>query len=560
MRATKRRPSSTATHGGTSRVLSVLLFVACFSATAAPRATPVRFTTTTELPSAGVKFRIPSDLSETPIASPSVQLYQLTDRNGTRVVECLDPRELWRHGQVEGMWSDANGIAFMLATVKTEQPAVAAPHLPRDEAQAIAAKAAAPTNWDMVRLTQWVAGFAGQPVASTVQIQRPPSALREAWILTLGAESACGVLFRPYVTVSLRRVESPRYLFAWVRIPQRSDANAVITAIREDFLPSIATTKPTGDASPQPDVRFQNRRAWDKTTASAELEASRKRVAESIRNLRDWWYADTPHYVLLSNLPNRNRQVLREMQTRTERYRALFEEVFPPPGPATAVSVIRAFATDGEYDAYVGHDYLWTVGMWVSSRRELVARPIRAESQREGQERFLQVITHEAFHQYVSATLEPITPPPWFNEGHAELFAQSTLDHDRMVVSESPLYTPILEVLAKAGRIDAGRLMAMSYGQFYAGDKDTLAANYACAWGLVYFLHKSAGADTKSAFRELLHRYRKELTAQQEGKSDGAGFVGTLDVQALNREINAFWTSHSRRQAAKRNPLLICQP
>lgn len=555
MRATTRRPAHTCRAGRTLSVLPALLFLASAAA-----AGPVRFTTAAELPAAGLKFRMPPDLAETPIPSPAVQLYQLTDRDGTRVVECLDLHELWRHSQVEGMWSDPKGIAFLLATVKTGPPPDGATPLPREAAQAAVARFSAPTNWGVDRLTQWAAAFAGQPVSAATQVQRPPQALREAWVLSFGGGSSCGVFFRPYITVSLRRVESPRFMFAWVRVPAGANGDAALAALRDDFLPSVAAAKPVADATPQADTRFQNRRAWDKTEATAELEASRKRVAESIRNLRDWWFADTPHYVLLSNLPGRNRQVVKELQTRTESYRAAFEEVFPPPGPASAVSVIRVFAGDEEYDAYVGPDYKWTTGMWVSSRRELVARPIRVEFRRDEQERFLRVITHEAFHQYVSASMEPAIPAPWFNEGHAELFGQSTLDRDRLVVNESPTYTPILEALAKTGKIDAARLLAMSYAQFYTGDKDALTANYACAWGLVYFLHKSAGADAKSAFRDVLPRYRKELTASQEGKRQGAGVVSTLDGQALNREINAFWTSNSRRQAAKRNPLLVCQP
>jgi hypothetical protein len=560
--AAKRTPSRACRAGGSLCALPALLFLAAVAvhAQAAPRAAKVRFAAASELPAAGMRFRVPPDLSETPVSSPAIQLYQVADRNGSRLVEFLEPRELWRNAQIEGMWSDASGVAFMLATVKTEMPAIESRHLPREAAAAAVARAAAPANWSLDQLTQWVAALAGQPVSATTRVQKPPRTVREAWTLTLGGGSACGVLFRPYVTVSLRRAEAPCFMFAWARVPPGGDAGDVADALRDEFLPSVSMAKPSADTAPQPDVRFQNRRAWDKATATAELEASRKGVAESIRNLRDWWYADTPHYVLLSDLQVRNRQIAREIQARTERYRALFEEVFPPPGPATAVSVIRVFAADEEYDAYVGAEYRWTTGMWVPQRRELVARPIRAEFQRDEQDRFLQVIVHEAFHQYVSASMEPVTPAPWFNEGHACLFAQSTLDHDRMVVSESPLFMPTLEPLAKAGKLDPGRMLAMSYDQFYSSDKTLLALNYATAWGLVYFLHKSAGADAKSAFREVLPRYRMELTAQQEGKPRGGGVVSTIDTQALNREFNAFWLSNSRRQTAKRNPLLVCLP
>lgn len=559
MRATTRRPPQ-GCRAGRILILPALLFLAAPTAQTAPRPIPVRFSVPAELRATGLKFRIPPDLSETPVPAPAVQLYQVTDVQGTRVVECLDPIEVWRQSQIEGMWSDTRGVALVLATVKSEMPAASSPHLPKEIAAEMIAKASAPTNWALETLTQWVANFAGQPVSETTSVQRPPSTVHEAWLLTLGGGDACGILFRPYRTVSLRRTESPNYYFARVRVPAGVDAASVTAAFREDFLPSVSAFKPSTDPTPKADTRFQNRRAWDKTAATAELEASRKRVADSIRNLRDWWYADTPHYVLLSDLPSRNRQVVKELQARTERYRAAFEDVFPPPAPATAVSVIRVFATDEAYDAFVGPDYTWTTGMWVPTRRELVARPMRAEFHRAETERFLQVVAHEAFHQFVSATMEPAMPAPWFNEGHAELFAQSTLDRDRLIVAESPLYTPLLERLAKTGSIDAGRLLTMTYAKFYDSDKDALAANYATAWGVVYYLHKSAGADSKSPFREVIPRYRKEITAQQEGKSVATSVLSMVDPQTLNRDVNAFWSSNSRRQAAKRNPLLVSPP
>lgn len=523
------------------------------------RADSTRFTEPAELPAAGIRLRVPPDLAQTPVPSPATRTYLVKDASGTRTVECLSPGELWRQSQIECMWSDAKGIAMVVATIRTSMPSFPQ-HLPRDEATAAAARATAPANWNAETLLKWAQDFAGQTVASMVQAQKPPAGLKQAWMLTFGDGNACAAIFKPYQSASVRRVESPNYLFAWMRLPPGGDAVALSTVMRDDFLPTIAANKSSVDAAPEPDTRFRNRRVWDKATASAELEESRRRVADSIRNLRDWWYADTPHYVLLSNLPSRNRQVVREMQARTERFRALFEEVMPPPEPSTAVSVIRVFATDDEYNAYVGPDYRWTTGMWVSSRRELVSRPVRAEFRRDENDRFLSVIAHEAYHQYVSASMEPAVPAPWFNEGHAELFAQSTLDRDRLVVAESPVHTPVMERMAKSRAFDAGRLMGMSYSQFYSGNQETVAANYAMAWGLVYFLHKSAGQDQKSPFRNILPLYRRELTATQEGKPPRHSVTAGIDNETLNRDMAAFWSSNSKRQAAKRAPLLVCLP
>ena len=529
-------------------------------AIAASRPAPPRFSSLTELPGAGIRFRMPSHLAETPVPSPAKQLFRVTDTTGTRTVECVSPRELWRHSQTEGMWSDAAGVAFAVARVKTVLPKVSSQYVPADAAPALLAAAVAPSNWTAEALVNWSEAYAGQPVAATTAIQRPPQSVREAWSLLMEGGNACAVVFRPYASSAVRRIDSPHFLFAWVRVPAGVDSASVATALRDDFLPSVSPLKQVADPAPDADPRFRNRRVWDNATASAELEASRKRVAESIRNLRDWWYADTPHYILLSNLPSRNRQVVRELQTRTERFRELFEQAFPPSAPASAVSVIRVFTTDDEYEAYVGPQYRWTTGVWVAPRRELVARPVRTDLQRGEQERFLGVVAHEAFHQYISATTEPAVPAPWFNEGHAELFGQASIDRDKLAVPESPLHTPLVERLARARAIDAARIMSMSYPQFYAGNGEVLAANYATAWALAYFLHKSAGADQKSQFRGLIPRYRAALTVAQEAGTEPPDALAGVDQQALNAEVNAFWSSNARRQAAKKAPLLVCPP
>jgi hypothetical protein len=530
---------------------AVVLLLQAVSVDAAARPRPLRFSTPRELPNAGLRVPLPEDAEESPLPSPRQHPFRVTDGKGERIETRFDPVELWRQRQVEGAWTVPGGCRFVIAVVRSEPPSRSAGLLPRAACDQLVREAPAPGSWSVESLSRWLSAFADAPPGRLDPLTSPAS-VHEAWRATMEPANLCAIVFRPFVGSSLRRVASTNLYVACAILPDSRDLPGVSEALSGEFLTRVSAFRPmASDDKATATARFQNRRVWDGADATAELEASRKQAAESIRNLKDWWSVDTPHFVLLSNLSARNRNGVRLMQTHVEGFRDAFEKALPPLEPIRAVSVIRIPATDAEYDAYVGPDYRWTSGLWMSHRRELVVRPVLANAGNDAQDRFLRIVVHEAFHQYLDAALCHTAASAWFNEGHAALFGGSSLDRDRVIVGESPEYAALLEPAARNGRLDVSGLMRASYEQFYRGSKDELAGHYALAWGLVYYLQKSARHDTKSACRDLLTRYLQEIAAGRDGDAATAGVLAEVPPATINQEMNAFWNSHSRRQKAR---------
>jgi len=543
--------------GALTGALTILILATPIDAAPGPR--PLRFGTPRELPSAGLRVPLPQGAEESPLPSPQQHPYRVRDAKGEREEMFFDPVELWRHGQVEGAWTVPEGGRFVIAAVRSLPPPASAGFLPRDAGEKLVRETTAPPAWTAEALAGWIAAFVGAPPGRLDAITPLPATVREGWRAVVEPANVCLIGFRPVIGSTIRRTASTNLYVACVFLPAGSDALPAMNALAEDFLPRVSAFRPAasaGDgAAPN---RFRNHRVWNGAEVTAELEASRKQVLESIRNLRDWWSVDTPHFVLLSNLPARNRNGVRDMQASVERFRDAFERVLPPPDPIRSVSVIRIFATDTEYDAYVGPNYRWTAGLWMAQRRELVVRPVLDGPDSDAQRRFLRIVAHEAFHQYLDSALGHVETSPWFNEGLACFFERASIDRERMTVPESPEHVALLEPAARKGRLDAAELMRASYLQFYSGSREELASHYAQAWGLIYFLQKSARHDKKSACSGILVRYLQAIAAGRDANAATAAVLAEVDPATLNREFNAFWISNAKRQAARRNAVLPC--
>src|SRR5690606_6627315 len=118
--------------------------------------------------------------------------------------------------------------------------------------------------------------------------------------------------------------------------------------------------------------------------------------------------------------------------------RALYARFVPAFAPTSEdVSVVRIFATDREYDAYVGPDQAWSSGLFDASRRELILRPAQFRSRDARYSRTLQVALHEGFHQYLFQATGGLRTSAWFNEGHATFFEVAEIGARRGVIDEN---------------------------------------------------------------------------------------------------------------------------
>ena len=540
-------------------VLYCSLAVTCLGAKT-PR---LRFTTSAELPDLALKIRLMPNAKAVPLPAPTVYPYVARESTGTgdapRRIDMYDPYEVWRIEQNGGLWTDDYGNVLVIAALTEPFPGVSPNrrHMTREEydrRKAAARKSAG--AWTQDRILQWVTDFTGATKAEAEAIKRPPFNLAKLLKFTfhgIPAQKLAYAFQMKRRTIGSRQSRGETWVFAIFNLNPMVNVEAARQEIRSNFLPSIITVKapirPGAQTGPEP----KTHKATPPGSAPNQYEASRKRVADSIRNLENWWYEETPNYIILSNLRKRHRVMVRHLRTNIEIMRNAYTQLVPPRRDIASVSVIRIFATPEEYETFVGPDYRWTGGLWMSNKKELVIRPIDWGGSRDQRDRVLSVAYHEGFHQYLAHALDENLASPWFNEGHAALFEAADLRGTRLQIPENQDHVKPLELLAKAKKLDVRPILPMDYARFYAGTDDDRRRNYALAWGLIYYLRKAAPALEKKQYLTIADRYCEALVKTGHPTVASALAFKDVDLAALNGDLTDFWNSRGQRRRAERN-------
>ncbi|WDE96281.1 DUF1570 domain-containing protein [Lentisphaera profundi] len=297
----------------------------------------------------------------------------------------------------------------------------------------------------------------------------------------------------------------------------------------------------------------QNFSSKPKGNKSAQYMETVNRVKKEVSGMQNWWFAETENYILKSNLSSRNRILAKKIQVQVEQMRHSYELFLPANKEIEEVSVITIPATREGYKDYVGADMEWSGGLWSPSRRELILSTMSKEAKSSANKDWiLDVLNHEAFHQYLFYALGKVRAPMWFNEGHAEIFAHSKISSGKLYLEENKRGLTKLSSLLKSGKIDFQAHIYANHEIYYA-DKDL---NYPLGWALCYYLRKAAPLYKNRNYVEILPRTIKAL---REGKSaDEAtklGFYG-IDMDIFTKDFCTFWFSKSMRSKASRTKIL----
>lgn len=522
----------------------------------------MKFFQAVELPAAGLTLKIMAGAREAPADPPTVYAYRYTGGGQDLKVDRYVFGELWAHGQYAGRWIDPYGNTLTLAALTRPCPADPLRRGTREEyAQALVEASPAPVVWTEEALTRWVSGFMGAPNVRLQAIASHPYKIKR--LFDVGFEAAPAAASR-LAFLFLMNAQAPgqfgapsNWFYAQFDLAEGADAGQARAAIGNKFFDGLtavaAARRMTGApiAAPQPAVRVGGA-----TTNQPAAAADRRQVQDSIRNLKNWWFVETPHYILLSNLKSKNGPLVRHLQANIETLRNAFEQFMPARAPIQAVSVIRLFAEADEYLAFVGDGHAWSAGLWMPSTRELVIRPAEWGDNLAQRERILGTAYHEAFHQYLYYAFDRLEPSVWFNEGHAALFDTAEIDDDRIELKENPQHLQRLDPLLKSGALPLSALLRMSYPEFYGGDDAARGEHYALAWALVYYLRLGAAVEKPPRYTGLLDAYREELWRTQDaGRATDAAFAG-IALQALSADVVRFWTSPGKRSAAARGRVL----
>ncbi|MDA1045060.1 MAG: hypothetical protein O3C57_07535, partial [Verrucomicrobia bacterium] len=402
----------------------------------------IRFTENIDLPGIGLRIRVMTHAREKPLSPPRIFTYQENTGAGNVNTDMFDPRELWLADQHAGEWIDQSDNALTMAVLRYALPGgFAREHVRREEYQARRPQKASSENWSLESATAWVKTFTQNDTAQLSAVTLASTKFRDLLRVDCTAASpyAFGYLFRLNNRSMVTSANRPDWYLAMFTLSKTTPRTSAIEEAHRKFLPYITSTTLGTTTSDSPSTRFQNQRfSPDNSEKTQSFLRSRQQVASSIFNMKDWWFVETPNYILLSNLDARYRVMVKQLQSDLEGLRTAYIQLIPPRREIKAVSVVRMFATNSEYVDYVGKDYAWTIGLWMGSRKELVIRPLAEQSTQAEKDRIKRTAYHESFHQYLFYALDQRITAAWFNEGHASLFEQVAISRQGIKLGEDP--------------------------------------------------------------------------------------------------------------------------
>ncbi|MFC1498425.1 DUF1570 domain-containing protein [Verrucomicrobiota bacterium] len=543
---------------------TMLLFVSlllCSTQMLYAKTPDLKFLSSVDLPNIGLKIKLMKPVTERPVSSPRIHTYTMTWPDGTtKTQDRISPLELFRHSHCAGIWSDTSGNTLTLARILTLFPTnFSGEHVLREEydAKIEEAQKANPEEWTTDMLAQWVTDFVGNDKTAKAEvISRKPFRLKNLVKIRFKNNPrmiAYAFLLNRSAAGQYRAPE--HWLLAYFQIGEKVDFFKAEKTIEKDFINSVTSSSAFAKKKTAgPSKVFQSKAKKKNSTKSPEFLASREQVINSIKNMNDWWFAETENYILLSNLKSRYAVMVKSLQGEIEYLRTAYEKFMPPETDISAVSVIRIFGSSDEYIAYVGENHAWSGGLWMPSKRELIIRSSDWARGKDSQRIIRKVTYHEGFHQYIYFALQQVRLSMWFNEGHAEFFENSKIMNNKLTITEDEYKAEIIKNMSSSD-INIEELIKMTREEFYNKNEKERDKNYQLSWALIYYLRKYAPLEKPPRYAEILDKYIYALQETKDyDKATDAAFEG-IDMVLFKKDFIEFWKSKNKRGYAKRNLL-----
>jgi len=499
------------------------------------------------LEAAGLKMRPLTGFVNSPLPMPTTHGYR--SRTTRERTEAYNPRELWLRDQQLAMFKSTNGhiaVGELTCNVLTRLPLINNEHVTAEDYEK--ARDARLPDWNDEERKRWIEYFTGARIEAVTsdgfKIEHLDFAV-----------SFKGNDARAFI-VKL----DERHIFILFNIKMPARFTNLDRSIAR-CVDSMKTVEVVARDRQQP--KFQNKSGLDQDPSS-QHEATRRRVIENMKNLDDdWWIAQTPNYVLASDMTDRS--LAKDIQEDVEIMRNAYAQLIPPRKDIEEVSVIRVFRNRSDYVNYVDKEVEWTGGVWMPAKKELVISPVAHTSKKLKRKSMLQVVYHEAFHQYLFYALDHVKPPIWFNEGHAAFFETCRINHRSKVIQviENEERVRVLEdIVDRRQPPNLRGLLQMDARAFYGYGRSGHAAerqrdeNYALAWGLVYFLHKATRLYKDTDYAALCPAMIETLVQQRGNRrSVNQAVAKVVDFDQLSKDFVDFWTDSSDRKKAERRHL-----
>ena len=185
----------------------------------------------------------------------------------------------------------------------------------------------------------------------------------------------------------------------------------------------------------------------------------------------------------------------------------------------------------------------------MSSRRELAVGYFGGKA---NERQTMGTLNHEAFHQYIFYALQEQTTPPWFNEGHADLFASVKKVGSKLKLIEDPYHMRRLSPLFARGAVNLEKHISLDYQGFY----NNIELNYPLAWSIIYYLRKSAPLYKDKRYSKILSITMAEVAKGSDIKTINEKAFYGIDMKDFQRDFLKFWNSKKMRSKAARNYII----
>lgn len=525
-----------------------IFFCVAFLPSVQARKNYLRVGKTTDLPSIGVKMKMPRNAVPKPMGSLSVKT--LTARRGskTKKMDTYFPEDLWIRDQLVGRYGSGNFMVSVFDMTLPPPADVQAIH--KQEGHAYVLKENYDKwkenqkidKWDEKNTIDWLKFLLGAKVSEKLEKMKRGGA-KKATTYNLNVNSAQGDNY-VYVIVP-DKTPDKRFVIQFTLLsldPKKSQKGIA------SCLASMAFYTPKKSKIDDKKITAGIKSKLKNKDWTPEYIASRERVINNIKNLKGWWYLETENFIMVANI--KNKKTIRELHEGLEKSRSVYSSIFPIKEPLKAVSVAKSFETRKEYVEYVGKEYEWTGGLWMSDRKELVVSPMNWGSVRDRRDMMVEVIRHEGFHQYIYFATAEQNTSVWFNEGNATFFEGIKFKGKRPVIEG----TKRMERAKKlAPTADVTSLINMSQQQFYSSPD----RNYPLGYALMFFLHKGAPVmKKKNNYSEIPTKYYEAiLKTKNPEKANQIAWEG-VDMNQFNHDFQEFWSNKSLIKKAIRYDII----
>jgi cytochrome c-type biogenesis protein CcmH/NrfG len=193
-----------------------------------------------------------------------------------------------------------------------------------------------------------------------------------------------------------------------------------------------------------------------------------------------WIYARTEHFEMFSSASERES---RELLNKLEQFRATVLKIFPLRHDHEPRATVILFETDRRFEPYkplYNGQPKDVAGYFVGSPDEAVI----ALTNDHDFEVTMEIIFHEHVHLLLQARGD--NPPPWLNEGLAELFSTFTIEGDTFQIGRAkPAHVTLL---SQSGLLSLAHLFAVTRQSPEYNEGERRGIFYAESWALLHFL------------------------------------------------------------------------